>query len=167
MRHILTICLAILTVLFAFVDPALAGFCAFGTVATYTFGDGNLKKTKALPTGDSAVTSDGIDLGEGTNGTFVTPCEFLLEAPALATGVLGDAATIKYDVITSANSDMSSPVTLQATILTQTGAGGAGCAATTKRFRVPTDVLRYVAVKATKSSAGDASASSFTLSLKF
>jgi hypothetical protein len=167
MRNALTFCLAVLTVVLLFIDPASAGFSALGTVASYGFSDGNLTKTRALPTGASAVTSEGIDLGEGGTGTFVTACEFLLEAPALLTGVLGDAATIKYDVITSANSDMSSPVTLQTTILTQTGAGGAGCAAATKRFRVPTDTLRYVAVKATKSSAGDASASSFILSLKF
>jgi hypothetical protein len=107
MRHILTLCLAILTVLLAFVDPALAGFCAFGTVATHMFGDGNLKVTKALPAGASAVTTDGIDTGEGTTGTQITPMEFLLEVPALLTGVLGDAATMKYDVVTSASSDMS------------------------------------------------------------
>lgn len=167
MRNVLTLCFAVLTVVLLFIDPASAGFTALGTVASYSFGDGNLTTTKALPSGASAVTSDGIDLGEGTTGTFTTPCEFVLSAPAVTTAMLGDAATIKYDVITSANADMSSPVTLQATILTQTGAGGAGAAAATKRFRVPTDTLRYVAVKATKSATGDASTVSMTLSLVF
>jgi len=167
MRHILTLCLAILTVLLAFVDPALAGFCAFGTVATHMFGDGNLKVTKALPAGASAVTTDGIDTGEGTTGTQITPMEFLLEVPALLTGVLGDAATMKYDVVTSASSDMSGPVTIAKEILVQTGADGAGAAASSARFKIPTNALRYVGVKCTKSSAGSAAASSMTLSLKF
>jgi hypothetical protein len=167
MRNVLTLCFAVLTVVLLFIDPASAGFTALGTVASYGFTDGNLTVSKALPSGASAVTSNGIDLGEGATGTWVTPSEFLLEAPAVTTAMLADAATIKYDVITSASSDMSNPVTLQSTILTQTGAGGAGAAAGTKRFQVPTDTLRYVAVKATKSAAGDASTVSMTLSLRF
>lgn len=167
MRNVLTLCFAVLTVVLLFIDPASAGFTALGTVASFGFTDGNLMKTKALPSGASAVTSDGIDLDEGTTGTHVTPCEFLLEAPAVTTAMLGDAATIKYDVVTSASSDMSNPVTIAKEILVQTGAGGAGAAAATKRFRVPTDALRYVGVKATKSASGDASSVSMTLSLRF
>jgi hypothetical protein len=167
MRNILTLCLAVLTVVLLFIDPASAGVLAIGTVASYGFTDGNLSVTRALPSGASAVTSNGIDLGEGATGTFVTPSEFLLEAPAVTTAMLGDAATIRYDVVTSASADMSSPVVLQTGILTQTGAGGAGAAAASKRFRVPTDTLRYVAVRATKSATGDASTVSMTLSLRF
>lgn len=167
MRNFLTLCLAVLTVVLLFIDPASAGFTALGTVASFGFTDGNLTKTKALPSGASAVTSDGIDLGEGTNGTFVTPCEFLLEAPAVTTAMLADAATIKYDVVTSASSDMSNPVTIAKEVLVQTGAGGDGAGAASQRFRVPTNSLRYVAAKATKSASGDASTVSLTLSLRF
>ena len=136
-------------------------------VGLYSVGDGALSLTRALPTGASAVTSTAIDLGHGTAGANLAEHEFLLEAPAVTTGMLADAATIKYDVVTSASSDMSSPTTVASTILTQTGAASAGAAATSQRFRLPTNCQRYVGVKATKSAAGDASSVSFTLSLKF
>lgn len=127
--------------------------------------DALLKVTKALPSGASAINSDGIDLGHGTTGEFHANCELLIEAPAVTTAMLGDAATIKYDVADSA--DNSSFSTIAATVLTQTGAGGAGAAATSKRFRLPSTVRRYVRVTATKSAAGDASSVSLAASLVF
>lgn len=163
----LPLIMAVLTVLLFFIDPASAAFAAFGTVASYGFGDGNLKKLKALPSGASATTTDAIDTGEGSTGTFTVDCELLIEAPAVTTGMLGDAATIKYDVVTSANADLSSSVTIAKEVLVQTGAGGAGAAANSARFRLPTNTLRYVGVKATKSATGDASTVSMTASLKF
>lgn len=167
MRNCLTCLLAVVTVALCFIHPAAAGLCAVGAVTSYAFGDGNLKKTKAMPTGASAVTTDAIDLLTGTGGTFTDACELLISAPALTTGMLGDAATVKYDIVTSASSDLSGPTTIAATVLTQTGAGGAGAAAATKRFRLPTDCQRYVGVKATKSAAGDASSVSMTIALVF
>jgi hypothetical protein len=65
--------------------------------------------------------------------------------------MLGDAATMKYDVVTSASSDMSSPTVVALTILTQTGAGGAGAAAASQRFRLPTNCQRSIGVRGTKS----------------
>jgi hypothetical protein len=167
MRNVITLCLAVLTVVLLFIDPASAGFTALGTVASFGFTDGNLTKTKAMPSGASAVTTDAIDLGEGATGTFVTPCELLLSAPAVTVGMLANDATIIYDVVTSMNADLSSSTTVAKEILKQTGAGGAGAAAATKRFRFSTDVQRYVGVKATKSASGDASSVSMTISLQF
>jgi|GEM_PF-945802 len=168
MRSTITCLLCILTVgLLLMGSPECAACSAVGLIASYGFGDGNLAVSRALPSGASAVTSTAIDTGEGTNGTFVTPCEFLLEAPAVTTAMLGDAATIIYDIVTSASSDLSGPTTVAKQILTQTGAGGAGAAAASQRFRLPTNCLRYVGIKATKSAAGDASTVSFTVSLKF
>lgn len=130
-------------------------------------GDAALKVTKALPNGAASVTSDFIDLGNSSNGEFVAHCELLIELPAQVTGVLGDAATIKCDVLTSDSADGSNPTTIAATVLTQTGAGGAGAAAISARFRLPTNCARYVGVKATKSAAGNASGTSMSVSLKF
>lgn len=127
--------------------------------------DALLAVTKALPSGASAVNSDGIDLGHGTTGEHHASCLLLIEAPALTTSMLGDAATIKYDVADSA--DNASFATIAATVLTQTGAGGAGAAATSKKFRLPPGVRRYVRVTATKSATGDASSVSMTVSLVF
>jgi hypothetical protein len=166
MRNLITLCLAVLTVVLLFIDPASAGFTALGTVA-FGFTDGNLTRTRALPSGASAVTTDSIDLGEGPSGTFVTPCELNISAPAVTTAMLANAATIIYDIVTSANADLSSPTVVAKEVLVQTGAGGAGAAAATKRFRFTTDVQRYVGVRATKSATGDASTVSMTISLVF
>ena len=81
--------------------------------------------------------------------------------------MVGDAATLIYDIVTSASSDLSGPTVVRSAIITQTGAGGAGAAAASKRFRLPTDCQRYVGVKVTKSASGDASSLSATLSLLF
>lgn len=141
--------------------------CITLAVGLYSMTDASLKVTKALPNGAASVTSDGIDLGHGTAGANLADYECLLEAPAVTTAMLGDAATLKYDVVTSASSDMSTPTTVAKEILVQTGAGGAGAAAASQRFRLPTNCQRYVAVKCTNSAAGNASTVSLTLSLKF
>lgn len=166
--HVRTICLAVLTVALLFIDPHAAAFCALGTVASYRFGDGNLTKTKAMPSGASAVTTDAIDLGEGTTGTFVTDCELVINAPAVTTGMLADAATIKYDIVTSDTTDLTtSPTVIAKEVIVQTGASSAGAAAAEARFRFPTSVKRYVGVRATKSASGDASSVSMTIALRF
>lgn len=125
------------------------------------------KVTKALPSGASSTTTDSVDLGHGTTGENIATHEFLLTAPAVTTAMLGDAATIKYDIVTSASSDLSGPTTVAKEILVQTGAGGAGAATNSVRFRLPTNCQRYVGVKATKSASGDASTVSMTLELLF
>ena len=48
-----------------------------------------------------------------------------------------------------------------------TGAGGAGCAAATYRMKPPTNVKRYVGLKATGSASGDATTASATLEVLF
>lgn len=128
--------------------------------------DANLKVTKALPGSATNVTSTSIDTGK-TTAAGVQPgdVEFLLSAPALTTAMLGDAATMKYDILTSDSADLSNPVAYITTALTQTGAGGAGAAASTFRFRLPSDAKRYVGFKATNSAAGNASTVSATLEL--
>ncbi len=125
-------------------------------------GDASLKVTKALPNGAATVYSDGIDLGISTRGDFLAQVELLLSAPAMATGVLGDAATMKYSIEHDDAEGFGTVAALQTDFLVQTGAGGAGAAAASKRFRFPTNVKRYVRIKAVNSAAGNASAVSLT-----
>ncbi|MCY2968426.1 MAG: hypothetical protein NT069_33175, partial [Planctomycetota bacterium] len=100
-------------------------------------------------------------------GDFVAQVELLISAPALAVGQLANGSTMKYDVVMSVNSDLSSPTIIAKEVIVQTGAGGAGAAAATARFRLPTNCARYVGVKATNSAAADASAASLTSELVF
>ncbi|WP_373649019.1 hypothetical protein [Schlesneria sp. DSM 10557] len=133
--------------------------------------DGLLTKSIAMPTGASAVTTPGIPLDQTANGDFVAFCELEFTAPALTTGMLGDAATVIYAIVTGASVDangvIQSPTVIANAVLTQTGAGGAGAATSKKRFRLPTDVVGYVGVRATKSASGDASSVSLVAKLLF
>jgi hypothetical protein len=127
--------------------------------------DANLKNTRALPNGAATVYSSGIETGNSSRGDFLADCELLLTVPALATGVLGDAATVKYSLQHDDDPAFGSPVALEDDIITQTGAGGAGAAGTSKRFRLPTNVKKNIRLKVVKSASGDASGSSATLEL--
>ena len=124
-----------------------------------------LKVTKALPNGAATIITDGIDLGHSTNGQPPANVELLIEAPALVVGDLGNADTMKYEVFHDTVSTFGSEVSLYGVVLTQTGAGGAGAAAASKRVALPSDVGRYIRVKATNSAAGDASDKSVSVSL--
>lgn len=131
-------------------------------------GDALLKQTKALPNGAATINSNGFDLGAQSGlQAFLANLELRISVPALATGVLGDAATIKYSVQHDDAAGFGTAVTIAADILTQTGAGGAGAPAAEVRFRLPTDVKRYVRVRAVKSAIGDASGSVLTEELLF
>lgn len=123
--------------------------------------DALLSVSKALPNGAANVVSDPIDLGNGPRGDFVAPGELLLSAPAVTTGELANAATITYDLEQSL--DNSSWAVLEAGVLVQTGAGGAGAVAASRRFKPPTTVSRYVRFKATNSGAGNISGKSATM----
>lgn len=129
--------------------------------------DAKLKRTKALPNGAAATTTDAIDLGHGSGGDLHANVEFIINAPALGTTPMPNAKTMTYAVVESDASDLSNPVVLYDSVLVQTGAGGVGAAAASKRFKLPTTVKRYVGVRATGSGAGDASASSFNVEALF
>jgi hypothetical protein len=113
--------------------------------------------------------TDGIDLGQSAQGDWRSHCgELLIEAPALAVGQLANGETMKYEIFHDTDSAFGSEVSLYGTPnLTQTGAGGAGAAAATKRVALPSDVKRYVRLKATNSDALDCSGADMTLSLVF
>jgi hypothetical protein len=130
--------------------------------------DASVKKTKALPaTGTTAVATDGIDLGVGAKGIAPGNVEVLLSAPALVVGELADAATVAYTLYHSDAADFDPEVSLYGTLITQTGADGAGAAAATKRVRLPSDCKRYIRAKGDPSASTDKSAKSFSIELLF
>jgi len=133
---------------------------------SYNRRDANLEETKALPAdagAGNATSIDAFDLGSA-HEAFLAPCELELEAPALGTTPLPDGTEIHYDVEDSA--DDSSYAVIAADVIVQTGAGGAGAAAATERFRLPSNVRRYVRVTAEgddgTGTLGDCSGSSMT-----
>jgi len=129
--------------------------------------DNSMVVSIALPADASTVSTAGIDLLVGSDGDHLADMELKIAAPALATGELGDAATMIYDVYHDTASGFGSEALLMDNVITQTGAGGAGAAAQTVRVRLPVDVNRYVRVKATNSAAGDASGKTLTVSPVF
>lgn len=129
--------------------------------------DKQLEVTKALPATASAITTDPIDTGNGPDGDFVAGTELVIEAPALAVGELADTETVVYDVVMDTDSELGSVTVVLPGVITQTGAGGAGAAAATKRIKLPDAVERYVAVRATHSAGDDASAKSVVAYLAF
>jgi hypothetical protein len=130
--------------------------------------DAQVKETAALPNGAATIYSTGLDLGPISGpDRFLPECESEIAAPAVTTAMLGDAATIKYSIQAAVDSAFTSPVLVAADVLTQTGAGGAGAAAATARFRLIGQSLRYVRIRAINSAAGNASTVSLTHRLVF
>ena len=112
--------------------------------------DAALEETKAMPAAASTtVYTDGIDLEVSANGLHMADCELEISAPALTTTMLPDTKTMTYKVQMDNDSAFGSPTDLFPSAIVQTGAGGAGAAAQTKRYRLPTDVERYIRLAAT------------------
>jgi hypothetical protein len=130
--------------------------------------DGGMRQTKALPNGAANTSTNGFDLEQSTRGslTGMKP-ELYIEAPALNVTEQPNSKTMIYSVEHADDSAFSGVAVLYSAVLTQTGAGGAGAAAATRRLALPTDVKRYVRVKATGSASGDSSTKSMTVSLLF
>jgi hypothetical protein len=118
--------------------------------------DAALEVTRALPNGAATVTSTSLQVKADASKDFVADTELEIAAPAVTTAMLGDAATLKYSIVEGNAADLSDATVLAGDVLVQTGAGGAGAAAATKRFRLPSTVKKYVGLRAVKSAAGDA-----------
>lgn len=129
--------------------------------------DAALIQTKALPNGAAATAIDGFDLGHGSKGDFLAQTELLIETPALGATPLPNAKTMTFSIEHDDAANFGTAVVLANQVIVQTGAGGVGDVAKSARFRLPTNVKRYVRVKATGSGAGDASGSAFTVSMVF
>jgi hypothetical protein len=127
--------------------------------------DANLSVSRALPASASAtVNSTSIDLGHGTGGRLHADCEFEVAAPAVNTTMAPDTRTFTYKLQHS--TDNSNFTDIANAVITQTGAGGAGAAAASFRWRAPSNVNRYVRLAITSGvSTTDASAVAATLKL--
>lgn len=132
-----------------------------------TLRDKSLEITRALPNGAATVTSTSLQLKGETNREFHAGTELEISAPALATGVLADAATVKYHVVQGDAADLSDATVVAAEVIVQTGAGGAGAGAATVRYRPPSTIKKYIGLRIVKSGAGDATGSSATMRMLF
>jgi hypothetical protein len=147
-----------------------ASLLAFGVILAPGVKDAQLSVEIALPTGASSVYTAGIDLGVSDRAQFDggRRVELLIEGPLLVVGKLANASTMTYEVQHDTDSAFGTAESLYGgPNLTQTGAGGVGAAAASKRVALPTDVKRYVRLKCTNSDALDASAVKGKLSLVF
>jgi len=130
--------------------------------------DSLLKETVAMPAAAStSVETDPIDTLHGDRGQFVANCEFVLTAPALTSTMLPDGKTMTYKIEQADDEDFSeNDEDLFAELLVQTGADSTGGAATdTVRFRLPSDVRRYIRAVAT-SGEGTATAAAVEMTLE-
>lgn len=135
--------------------------------------DASLTLTRALPSAASTTVTSATSIDTGvTSSVAIQPgqMEFILTAPALNTTQLPDTRTVTYNIIVSAAANLGTPTTLLAAAIVQTGAGGAGAAAASTRFRIPSalpgSASRYIGFTAvTGASTGDCSAASATLAL--
>lgn len=129
--------------------------------------DALLSQSIALPTGASSVNTAPIDLEQTSRADFVAGVDILIEAPILAVGELANGSTMTYTLQHDTDVAFGSAVDLYPGVLVQTGAGGNGAAAASKRVALPSDVKRYIRLRATNSAAANASAKSATIGLRF
>lgn len=123
--------------------------------------DANLVKTKALPAAAAANYSDSIDLGQTTLGPAADHIEVEISIPATAS--LVDDKTITLTLKDSADDSTFTAIPSIATLV-QTGAGGAGASATSRRFKLPPSCRRYIRLDAAVlTGGGDNTAVSTTL----
>jgi hypothetical protein len=159
----------------SFIGTLLSGgaFLATSFSGGYGVRDNNYKLTLALPNAASTTvnTTTGLDTEVSSIGDFLAKAELLITAPALNTTILPDTKTMTYNVIASANSNMAGAVVVGQNALVQTGAGGAGAAAATGRWRPPTNIGatgRYLGLQEVSgANTTDASSKSGTLEMLF
>ena len=95
----------------------------------------------------AGATTAAFDLEQAVGGD-VERVVFELAGPALTTAQLTDAKVVTYALQDSADGSSWAAVD-PAISTTQTGAGGAGAAAKTVRFRLPANTRRYVRIAQT------------------
>ena len=125
--------------------------------------DKDLTATRALTASDGTVTSTDFDLGaapyQGEN------MELEITVPALNATELPNDDTI---TITIQSGSTATPTTALHVLPVVTGADGAGYAGGVTRFRLPSNVARYVNVKfVTGGSSGDMSGKNALVKLLF
>ena len=117
--------------------------------------------TRALPTADGTVTSSDFDLGADVYKTETVELE--ITVPALTAVQLPNADTITMTVQAGAAATPTTQLFVLPTITGSTGYAGG-----TFRYRLPSNVARYLNVKfVAAGGTGDISASSATVKLLF
>jgi hypothetical protein len=147
----------------------LLGLMGLVAVSDYAVQDASTDvydSSTALPNGALTTYSATFDLGAGENVIRPPNLEVVVVAPLLATGVMGDGKYIYYDIYHDTDSAMGTEALLLRMGF-QLGASSAGCAAKTLRCRLPATCNRYIRVKATGSTTGDCSGSTFSARLLF
>ena len=136
--------------------------------------DASLSVTGALPASAGATYTSSVDTGDSAYSDTVQVMEWEIDAPALNSTQLPNAATASYAVVMSASSNLSSPVLIYDNVIVQTGASSSGAAAATARFRLPFQpggqnaALQYLGVRVTTGNTpGNCSAASVTLLPRF
>lgn len=123
--------------------------------------DASLQNSTAFPAAGANNSSATIDLGAGVAKHFNAEVE--ISWPAMA--ALADTKNVIFTLQDSADDSSYASIEMVHTI---TGAGGAGVAAGTKRFRLPSNVRQYLKLNAAEDAAGgNITASSYTLKLLF
>jgi hypothetical protein len=124
--------------------------------------DDSWRITRALPTADGNVTSSDFDLGADVYKT--ESFEFEIAVPALSAVNLPSADTLTFTVQAGSSAAPSTTLGLSRVI---TGTGSA-IAAQVIRFRLPSDVARYVNVRIVAAGGtGDMSSLTATIRLLF
>lgn len=124
-----------------------------------------LQKTTALPAAAATANGGTIDLEQVLPDGLTDTFRVLLEIPA--TPALVDTKTITFTIKDSEDNSSFAAIPGLGTKVT-TGAGGAGAAATSQEWRLPTSVRRYIRVEAAvESGGGNNTGVSFTVSLGF
>jgi len=122
-----------------------------------------LTVTRALPTADGTVTSSDIDLGAVSPGDSMEHMELVVAVPALSSTLLPSADTLTITVQAGA---AAAPTTSINIVKVITGTGST-IAAQDLRFKLPSDVARYVNVKfVAAGGTGDQSGVSATITLR-
>jgi hypothetical protein len=128
--------------------------------------DSSVNVSATLPTGTASANTGSIRLAS-SSGVNLTNVDYSAELPAQLTAGLPDGVKLTVDIKYSANADLSSPATLYPGFIVQTGAGGAGAAATSKKFRIPSDISGYLFASVTGSASTNAATGSLALKAKF
>tara|TARA_R110000765_G_scaffold39279_4_gene85530 strand:- start:417 stop:845 length:429 start_codon:yes stop_codon:yes gene_type:complete len=115
--------------------------------------DADLETTIALADGAAGVNSASIDTGAGVH---IVGRQIEVEAPAMNVTEMPDAKTMIYDIQDSADDSSFADISELVAVITQTGAGGVGCATSVNRIGLPADHRRYVRLSPTGSASGDA-----------
>jgi hypothetical protein len=129
--------------------------------------DATFSNSTALPSGAGTSLSAAFDLQGATldaNSTF--PENVTLEVVVPADTALVSAAVRNYDLMADSVSTPTAAVAGYRAVVTGTAGNGA---AVTLRWRLPANIARYIAVRATggSSGSGDSTALSYTTKLLF